>query len=285
MANQEKIHHVHNIVIFTLDSLYSGVGIYKYVEQFGSRVKLICSSQRYGKKYGSFFYQFLKNLRRSGWRFSVYLSYHFVFFFFMTFLFRFFDIFFNFKRTAYSLFEISRKYNIPILKTNEPNEKKFIKIIRDLKPDLIITTYFDHIIKKDLIDIPKFGIINVHTALLPDYRGPFPALWPIIKGEKKIGVTVHYINNENLDVGPIIAQRELPVIEGESVLGADCRLVREGIDLAIECVYDIENGTVRAIDQESLGRGRYFGYPLKEDIIQSKVKFSSFRDFIKQFFI
>jgi methionyl-tRNA formyltransferase len=159
-----------------------------------------------------------------------------------------------------------------------------VDYISSFKPDLIITTYFDHVIKKDLINLPKFGIINVHTALLPDYKGPFPALWPLINKEKKIGVTVHYINNEDLDVGPIISQKECPVIDGESVLGADCRLVREGVELAIKSVYDIEEGVVKSIDQEILGRGRYYGYPSKLELSRSTVKLSRLRDFLVQFF-
>lgn len=284
MNSPEKIHHIHKIIIFTLDSLYSGVGIHRYIEEFGDRIVLICSSKRYSEKYGSFLFQLKKNFLRSGFKFTLYLSYHFVYFYVGVFLSSFFSKIFGLKQKVYSIRQLSKKFNIPIIKTNEPNNKKIIDLIASYNPDLIITTYFDHVIKKELINLPKFGIINVHTALLPDYKGPFPALWPLVKGEKKLGVTIHYINNENLDVGPILAQEEHPVVKGESVLGADCRLVREGVELAIKTVYDIENGVSRSIDQESFGRGKYYGYPTKEDLKNSEVKLSNFRDFLVQFF-
>src|SRR3989344_8011652 len=136
------------------------------------------------------------------------------------------------KQKVYSIGQLSRKYNIPVIKTNNPNNPDVINRIKEIQPDLILSVYFDHVIRKSIFDIPKFGVINVHTALLPDYRGPFPPLWPAIMKEETIGVTVHYINSEDLDTGPIIAEKRLPVIGGESVLGMDCRLVKEGIKLA-----------------------------------------------------
>ena len=76
----------------------------------------------------------------------------------------------------------------------------------------------------------------------------------------------------------------MPVIEGESVLGMDCRLVKEGIKLAEEVVIQIENGTVRALSQEERGRGNYYSYPSKNDLAKLTVPLFTMKDFFSQFF-
>src|SRR5262249_13756833 len=119
-------------------------------------------------------------------------------------------------------------------------------------PDLIVSTCFDHVIRTRLIRVPKFGIINVHTSLLPNFRGPFPGLWQALHDCTEVGVSVHYVHNEELDVGPIIKQKKTVRLPHESVLSLDCRLYRLGIECAVAAIQDIAQGTVRTIDQRPL---------------------------------
>jgi len=81
-----------------------------------------------------------------------------------------------------------------------------------------------------------------------------------------------------------IAEKRLPVIGGESVLGMDCRLVKEGIKLAEEVIIQIENGTVHALHQEERGRGKYYSYPTKKDLNKLVAPLFTMKDFFKQFF-
>lgn len=281
----EKIHHIHKIVLLTLDSLYSSVGLHDFVERFEGRVVLICASQRYGGKYGSFLWQFLTNLRRGGLSFVNYLSFHFVYFYPILYLFDFINHILRRPKKVYSIKQLARMRNIPLFYTKNPNYPDTLAQIEKLEPDLIVSAYFDHVIRKKLIAIPKFGIINVHTSLLPDFRGPFPSLWPLIHNEKDIGVTVHYINSEELDTGPILLQKRCRRIKGESVLGTDCRLFREGIELVKRVVIEIENGTAHAVNQEA--KGRYFSFPKRSDLARLKkhrVPLVKLRDVWTQFF-
>lgn len=283
MREKPALHNIQSIVIFTLDSMYSGVGIYRYLEEFNGKIKLICVSDRYGPKYGSFFRQLVRNLKNSGISFVHYLAYHFLYFYPAVYVSDYLNRILGRSGRVFSVWQLKRKYGVPVLKTNEPNNVDVVNKIKSFAPDLIITTYFDHIIRKELINLPKYGIINVHTALLPDYKGPFPALWPRIKREKDVGVTVHYINNERLDVGPILAQKKIHVIPNESVLGLDCRLVRQGVELAIEVVHDIDAGIAKGVAQEKHGRGKYYSYPKKEELIGRNFRLAKMRDFLKQF--
>lgn len=101
-----------------------------------------------------------------------------------------------------------KKNNIPYFREKNINSISIINHIKESEPDFIIVTHFQRIIVKDIIIIPKYGCLNLHPSLLPFYRGMAPQHWPIINGEQKTGVTVHYID-EGVDTGNIIAQEEI----------------------------------------------------------------------------
>ena len=93
---------------------------------------------------------------------------------------------------------------------NNVNERKFIKDIKDLKIDLIISCGFREILKKEILVIPRIGSINVHPSLLPKYRGPYPLFWALYNGEAHTGITIHEIA-EKIDSGGIFAQSSVVI--------------------------------------------------------------------------
>ena len=90
-------------------------------------------------------------------------------------------------------------------------EKTTVGFIKSLAPDLIVVAGFNQIISKGIISIPKYGIINIHPSLLPKYRGATPTAWALINGEKDTGVTIHFIEDESIDSGSIIAQSRMRI--------------------------------------------------------------------------
>lgn len=83
--------------------------------------------------------------------------------------------------------------------------------IKRLSPELIVVGSFDQIIPDDIINIPRFGVINMHPSLLPKYRGATPTVWALLNGEEETGVTAHLIEDGNIDSGRIIAQARLKI--------------------------------------------------------------------------
>lgn len=83
--------------------------------------------------------------------------------------------------------------------------------IKRLSPELIVVGSFDQIIPDDIISIPRFGVINIHPSLLPKYRGATPTVWALLNGEEETGMTVHFIEDNNIDSGRIIAQARLEI--------------------------------------------------------------------------
>ena len=98
---------------------------------------------------------------------------------------------------------------IKTFEVENPNSKKFLNVLRELKPDVIINQS-QSIIKEELLQVPKIGVINRHNALLPKNRGRLTPFWVLYKGEKETGVSIHFID-EGIDSGEIIVQKKYKV--------------------------------------------------------------------------
>lgn len=115
-------------------------------------------------------------------------------------------------------------------KMNQPNTKR---IIYEWNPELIIVSGWYHIIGKEILEIPEKGVIGLHAALLPRYRGGAPLVWQIINGEEYTGITLFYIG-EGIDDGDIIAQKKVKIREDDTIDTLYSRVGEEGILLLKE---------------------------------------------------
>ena len=120
--------------------------------------------------------------------------------------------------------------------------------IVSLNPDLIITCAYGQIIPKELLELPKFGAINVHASLLPKLRGGAPIHKAIIDGYKKTGITIMYMD-EKMDSGDIISQKEIEISNDDTLGTLHDKLSILGTDLLIETLPSIINGTNKRIKQ------------------------------------
>ena len=106
--------------------------------------------------------------------------------------------------------ELAIKYDIEVYQPQRVKTDEFVNILKDINPDVIILVAFGQILSKDILDIPKYGCINVHASLLPKYRGAAPINWVIINGEKTTGVTTMYMD-VGLDTGDMILKKEMNI--------------------------------------------------------------------------
>ena len=144
-----------------------------------------------------------------------------------------------------------KKYTVKNkIKTLQPSslmDKEFINQIKDLEPDLIIVVAFRKL-PAELFNIPKYGTINLHASLLPNYRGAAPINWCLINSEIKTGVTTFFIN-ERIDQGDILLQKEI-IIENKDDFGSlYIKLSEVGADLVIKTVEGIFNNSLNPIKQ------------------------------------
>lgn len=106
------------------------------------------------------------------------------------------------------LMRYCKEMQISFKRISNFNDDSFKEEFNQLEPDLLVICHFQKLIDKTLINIPKFGSINLHPSLLPFYRGMSPQHWPIINGDKETGVTVHFVD-EGIDTGDIIIQKKI----------------------------------------------------------------------------
>lgn len=243
------------IALLNLDSLASRPAVAALFDALPGRIGLVVASRRYGGKYGGFWRQTWRNYRRSGRRFVDYLGLNYFWYRPLAALARLGG------RHCPGLRRMARAHGAHYLETREPNAPEILARLRDYAPDLVVSLHFDHVLRAAFIAVPAHGVINVHASLLPDLRGPFPGFWTQAFGVPP-GVSVHVIDSESLDTGPILLQRAVAPEPGESVLALDARLLAEGARLAAEAIALIEAGGAAARPQPA-GGGRYLAYPGK----------------------
>lgn len=127
--------------------------------------------------------------------------------------------------------------------------KSQLKLVHEIRPDVVISVGYDHLVPKDVLEVPPKGCINVHPSLLPHNRGKSPNVWSIVEGTPA-GVTLHYMDEE-YDTGEIIAQREVEVRFEDTGKDLHRRLERAQLDLFASIWPDIEGGEVETTPQSS----------------------------------
>ena len=165
----------------------------------------------------------------------------------------------------YSVRGVWRRYNIPEYTPENINDSTFHQLLKDLGVDLVISVACPQIVRKELLELSPEGVINIHGALLPKYRGKLPSFWVLANGEEKTGVTVHYMN-EKLDDGPIIVQREVPIQPSDTLHSLILKSkVEYGASALIDAVQHIIEGTAQRQNNDA-SQATYFSFPTKEAI-------------------
>ena len=154
-------------------------------------------------------------------------------------------------------------HDIPVIMPDNLNAPEVVEQIRALQPDFFFSFYYREMLKRELLDIPKRGALNMHGSLLPKYRGRVPVNWAIIKGETETGATLHYMT-EKPDDGDIVAQQAVPILPNDTALEV-LQKVTVAAELALNnCLPDLLAGKAQAVPQD-LSQGAYFGGRKPED--------------------
>lgn len=139
--------------------------------------------------------------------------------------------------------------NIPVFQPEKMRDGTALAILKELAPDLIVVAAYGRILPVDILDLPANGCINVHSSLLPRYRGSAPINWAILNGETETGVSIQYMA-EGVDTGDVIASAVTQISPDENAQQLYDRLADMGAELLIQVVSSIEDGTVIAIPQD-----------------------------------
>jgi|SRR5690625_4442910 len=138
---------------------------------------------------------------------------------------------------------------IEVLQPERASDEEFIAEIAALEPEISVVVAYGQILKKEVLELPTHGSINVHASLLPELRGAAPINWAIIRGYEETGVTIMQMT-EGLDSGPILARAAEPIAPDERASDLWARLSELGAGLLIETLTLIEAGAVEPIEQD-----------------------------------
>ena len=158
--------------------------------------------------------------------------------------------------------EKALELNIPVYQPEKVKNPEFVDILREINPDVIVVIAFGQILSKEILDLPKYGCINVHASLLPKYRGAAPIQWAVIDGEEETGVTTMYMA-EGLDTGDVIDTAVIKLDEKETGGSLFDKLAIEGGKLIVETLSKLENGTATRTQQDD-EKSSYAGKITKE---------------------
>src|SRR5579864_297493 len=136
------------------------------------------------------------------------------------------------------------KLGVPVIQPDKiKKNEEFQKQLSEIAPDAIIVVGYGRIVPPWMLQLPRFGNINVHASLLPKYRGAAPIQWSIACGETLTGVTTMRLD-EGLDTGGILLQREIPILPDDTAITLGPRLASMGADLLVETLHGLEDKTV-----------------------------------------
>lgn len=159
----------------------------------------------------------------------------------------------------YSIRAVAAKFGVPYETAADVNAESFRERLREMQTDLIVSVTCPQIFKKPLIETPRVACLNMHGALLPQYRGIAPSFWMMRHGETQAGVTVFRVN-EAIDLGDAVEVESFPILPDETLEQFIVRSKAISCDVLLRAIDRIEAGTAtyRPLTKEG---GSYFGFP------------------------
>jgi methionyl-tRNA formyltransferase len=147
---------------------------------------------------------------------------------------------------------VAQRLNLLVLQPLKARDPLFLETLRGLQADLIVVVAYGQILPQSLLDLPRFGCVNVHTSLLPKYRGAAPIQWAIANGEAETGVTIMKMD-AGLDTGPMLSVRATPILPTDDSAVLHDRLAQLGAELLVETVPGFVTGRIQPQAQPTEG--------------------------------
>lgn len=248
---KEQNNHKLKLILLSYDSLYANPVFSPLLNQEKFEIAALVDSDciLYGKSRG----ESLKFLfKRHGWKY---------------FLFKGLDqllyILTGFLPLSESRFSKSvKKRGIPVIKIKDINSPETLRLFRLMKPDLLIS-YFNQILKKDVLSVPVLGSINIHPGFLPQYRGVASSFWAMKNNHPYGGVTLHYMK-EKLDEGDIISKAKISIKPGISLHEYNYFCCCRGGELLVQVLNKIARGEKIRVERQK--EGVYYSWPKPSDV-------------------
>lgn len=168
------------------------------------------------------------------------------------------------KLNKQSIATVCAKWHVTNETIASVNAPAFLAHLRELDTQVIVSVSCPQIFKKPLIELPSLGCLNIHGAILPQYRGVMPSFWMLAHGEKQAGVSIYFVN-EKIDAGDLCGQRVFAIHADDTLDSFLRRSKRIAAELAIEVLQNLEQDTIMRTPL-NLAEGSYFSWPDKDAV-------------------
>jgi len=139
--------------------------------------------------------------------------------------------------------------NLAVAQPSTLKSDKFADQIKNLRPDFFVVVAFGHILSEKILQLPKFGAINIHASLLPKFRGPAPIQWAVINAEPYTGVTTMFVD-KGMDTGNILLAKQEPILPEDTAATLHDRMANAGAELLIKTLTDFAAHKINPIPQD-----------------------------------
>lgn len=247
-----------------MDSALTSQAVNHFIESHHNQLGLVVVSNATSNKRGGSIKQFLHLYRRSGMKFSLFLTYGFFLYPLFIAAGAFFNNLLGRKSRVLPLQDLCRRYNIPYRRCDDINDGQINQVLNEQGIDLIITCFFDQILTAATIKLPRVACLNIHPGVLPACRGVFPEVHTAAGKYPDFGFTIHLIDDPGIDTGRILRIGTVRV-NNRNMLEIGRRLLAEGLTALEPILTDIDTYLA---DARTQGEGTYYSYPVREDIRQ-----------------
>ena len=164
--------------------------------------------------------------------------------------------------------ELERRFGVPVQRFTSLKDQEALKRLQDGRADLFISIRFGMILGTEALRLPPCGVLNLHSGLLPRYRGVLATFRALLNSDTEIGRTLHWIDSPGIDVGPIIETARTAVVKERSLLWHILSLYRPGARLIMNAIRRLERGEPVTGSAQDPSAGAYYSFPTQDDLIR-----------------
>ncbi|WP_241392766.1 formyl transferase [Pseudomonas chlororaphis] len=164
--------------------------------------------------------------------------------------------------------ELQQRFGVPVRVLPSLREPQGLQMLQDAGADLFVSIRFGQILSNDALVIPSRGVLNLHSGLLPHYRGVLATFRALLNGDPEIGCTLHWIDSPGIDVGRIIETARVTVEKERSLLWHILALYQPGAGLILDAIRRLERGEPMTGAPQDPSAGAYYSFPSEEDLMR-----------------
>lgn len=258
------------VALCHLESLVCLPAINRLFAELGGAIGLVILSDRFGSKHRGLIRQFVASAGRSGLSLTLWLGFDIVAAQIAGRIGTWVETLTHRRPRLRCVRKLAKSHGAMVREAADVNGAETIAAVRAYAPDFVFVMNFDQILRQNFIEATAGQLINVHPSLLPALRGPCPVFWALAESRSEVGASLHLIEDQKIDAGPVLAQRALPLDCARSVAEITATLFEEGAALVPKVVKALRQGCSTTQSQDEEAGASYRGFPTRAEVARAR---------------